>query len=480
MTTPIPEAKVSLAKFNITPALAVVEPIQHLTLGTMTVALLKQEHHVSLPLYLKNSKGRIGRYVLVKVAVPDELTKRDSRKAINMWLLMSCEAKLSGANNEYVGNNNAGRLRELEEYIGETGKARYNAAIVTGSWVPMQTVPTEAYVGEGRWVPTVYNVLTKPANEMLLGKRIGPEPDDITWAAPNTPEYTKFMNEQHEKSEALLRIMLAKGLTERNYVFYCENNGFIPTNITFNTSANGVRMLTNKEYRVKQFCDTGLFSGTIRIHKDVTSEVTKNGTELEFGLRIIGEQRNAGRYRYEGTGSTFDRFGQVIRARLSCTDSLTIDYLEKRAAAANKTPQTASDVAKEEISVLPGSRASRLAQVIEERSEFIQFKNATLRIHHNRVDDKDKSMAINIEYVLDDSSEYFAVENKSKMNQLAVVGDEFMDMFDDAGISDEEVAKLLEANNTASVVVPENKKGKVKEAELSIEGLDDDEDEIPS
>ena len=89
-------------------------------------------------------------------------------------------------------------------------------------------------------------------------------------------------------------------------------------------------------------------------------------------------------------------------------------------------------------------------------------------------------MAINIEYVLDDSSEYFAVENKSKMNQLAVVGDEFMDMFDDAGISDEEVAKLLEANNAASVAVPESKKTKAKEAELSIEGLDDDEDEMPS
>ena len=66
------------------------------------------------------------------------------------------------------------------------------------------------------------------------------------------------------------------------------------------------------------------------------------------------------------------------------------------------------------------------------------------------------------------------------MNQLAVVGDEFMDMFVDAGISDEEVAKLLEANNAASVIVPESKKTKAKEAELSIEGLDDDEDEMPS
>lgn len=486
MTTPVqtPIAEgLTLARFNINPARPAVEPIRYKTGGTMEVMLMNKAEHISVPLYLKNSSGKIRRYCLMKANYVDERTKATSRSLIPIWLLMSADPKCSGANERYIGNSNAGRLRELEENIianaenPEKFPLRYNAAKVTGGFVPMDIVPNNAFgrdaTGKIQWITNIYNIVTKLSNENLLGKRVGTGINDFTFLDPESKEYQSFIEKQHDTTEKILRNLVKKGMAEHNNVFYVEDNEFIPCTGTFHNMAYGQALLSKPEYRIATFGSGGLFSGLIRIHKDTNQDVTADGQKLEFGLRVIGAQRNAERYKFERTGSTFDSFGQVVNARLSLTDALTIRYLQERANA-KALQQVAPDAEKvvddentsTDNAVLPGSRAARLEFIAQTRSCHLQFKNAGVRIYSNAKRDT-QSMQINIEYVLDEGSEYYIVEDKSRMANVAQVDASGL-FLDETVVDDAELSRILEAQQAQVVAKQEPAAAKAEKAKENI------------
>ncbi len=433
------EQQIKMARLTYSPADPLIHPINRPTKATIAVALYGASEHVSVPIFMQ-SGNNVHRYMLIKVQMVNEATNKIQRHLQPMWLLMNAETKPSVGKNDtfYVGNQNIGMLQDFEGSMvdenGEMKTPKYNFAIVTGNMIPFNAAPNKLFGKE--WFTKIRPNFCNAQNEKLIGI----EKDGIMQRLmPNTPEYDAFMQAGCVVTEKMFRGMLTSGMIEKNHVFYVDDDRFSPITAPYYNAASASALYDAAKTGVRHPVFVNSASGVICIDTSINHTTTGNNkTVLDHGLRTLFPGQSNAKYMFDRVGTTYDRRKQVVPARLSAIDPLTISYLNG-SKATSEDDEEATDVTINGRS----SRAARLEDIVQKETRFIHFSDCNLRIHSAA--DSDVSMKIAIEYVMTPASTYSTLNDASRMNQVAVVSEvDFNSLFtDDTGVSDEKVAQLL-------------------------------------
>ena len=393
------------------------DPIAHAqarpTIGMQQFMLHNLDATMAFPVFLEQNNGRIQRFLMMKAMIANVLTNQAQRALQDVWLLIPGNPRISKNANTgevYYGDQSEGmifaHLRNLVQ-----GKPLFNSMTAMVTMRSFHCVPNRKYGAEqGYFLKNNMPELGKQHITLCGGKRkINDAEVLVEPMMPNTEEFSTFLREGLEQTKKFFGSLMASGKGEPNIIFQVLPGTIQMGNVPFYRSALGDALMANANNGIRRFSTVSNWNGAVKINTTANKSITGNGQELIHGIRETG-----GKYSFDRIGSIYDRRLNILEARVSMIDPVTIRYLE----GAQQHDQEGEE---EGVNTnIPVTNRRSRAKVLEEVAKevgFIQYLNAELKVYPNGKNAD--SMAISVEVALNEHSTYTGIKDTSKLGSLA-------------------------------------------------------------